>query len=59
MMFRWIKQFFASMNGKSAERSSRFISFTASNFIGSAENVEKLSRIFTGSSREVGISDGH
>jgi len=59
MMFRWIKHFFASTNGKSAERSNRLLAFAESSFIGSAENVEKLSRIFTGSSMEVGISDGH
>lgn len=46
MMFRWIKHFFASTNGKSAERSNRLLAFAESSFIGSAENVEKLSRIF-------------
>ena len=58
-MIQWIKQFFASTNGKFAERLSRLLAFVESSFIGSAENVGKLSRIFTGSSMEVGISDGH
>ena len=59
MMFRWIKHFFCKHEWEICRKIEPFASLRGEQLYRSAENVEKLSRIFTGSSMEVGISDGH